>query len=278
MQAIPEDNIRYPVLVKLSNDSSASGFFLNGKNGSYFITAKHVFFDEEGAFTARTVTLTAYSSVLTEAKTIDVTLDLQTLLAGGRIKSHPTADVAVVGILVKTPEGFGIPPGAQLKLPGQGHSLVGVSIGGTKKYSEVLISNEVYVFGYPASLGIKNRPQIDFSRPLLRRGAVAGKNDANQTIVLDCPVYYGNSGGPVIEAEQVDLTTRRFSVIGVVSEFVPFVETWYNIQHKFQNVNIENSGYSVVVPMDQVFELVEPWENAGRETAKVPDTFGEVAD
>lgn len=165
-----------------------------------------------------------------------------------------------------------------MKLPGQGHSLVGVSIGGTKKYSEVLISNEVYVFGYPASLGIKNRPQIDFSRPLLRRGAVAGKNDANQTIVLDCPVYYGNSGGPVIEAEQVDLTTRRFSVIGVVSEFVPFIETWYNIQHKFQNVNIENSGYSVVVPMDQVFELVEPWENAALKTAKVPDTFGEVTD
>ena len=75
-------------------------------------------------------------------------------------------------------------------------------------------------------------------------------------------MYYGNSGGPVIESEQVDLTTRHVSVIGVVSEFVPFLESWYNLQHRFENVNIENSGYSIVVPMDQVFEVVEPWEAA----------------
>ena len=114
----------------------------------------------------------------------------------------------------------------------------------------------MYVFGYPTSLGIKEIPQIDPLRPLLRFGIIAGTNPARKSIILDCPSYPGNSGGPVLEVEEVDLVNRRFRVIGVVSQFVPFAETWVNKTHHYQNLTISNSGYTVAVSMDPVLDLI----------------------
>jgi len=41
-------------------------------------------------------------------------------------------------------------------------------------------------------------------------------------------------------------------------ELVPFIELSQSIHYKTINRNIENSGYSVVVPMDFVLELIQP--------------------
>ena len=89
-----------------------------------------------------------------------------------------------------------------------------------KHFDEVLTGNDVFVFGYPTSLGLKSDPtrppQFDPSLPLLRKGIVAGKNPRLHTLILDSPIYFGNSGGPALEVEQ-DGLQRRFRVIGVVS-------------------------------------------------------------
>lgn len=118
-----------------------------------------------------------------------------------------------------------------------------------------MVANEVFIFGYPVSLGLKNIPQIDFTKPLLRKGIVAGKNDTLRTLVLDCPVYWGNSGGPVLEVETVGVATKRFTIVGVVSAFVPLVETWRNETQGYQNIDVSNSGYSVASPLDPVMAL-----------------------
>jgi len=127
----------------------------------------------------------------------------------------------------------------------------------TKKYSEVLIGNDVYISGFPSSLGIKKIPQIDYHRPLLRKGIVSGKFDTRKTIIIDCPTFGGNSGGPVIELEDVNTGNQNVRVIGIISQFVPFVEKWINLQHRLTNIEFENSGYSVVIPIDKVIELIE---------------------
>jgi hypothetical protein len=101
------------------------------------------------------------------------------------------------------------------------------STDGIKKLSEVLTADDVYVFGYPSSIGIQQSPQIDYNTPLIRKGIVAGINDANKTIVLDCLTFQGNSGGPVLEVTRQGLSTN-FSVIGVISQYVPITETWVN--------------------------------------------------
>ena len=125
-----------------------------------------------------------------------------------------------------------------------------------KKYDDVLVANELFLFGYPTSLGIQGSPQLDSQRPLLRRGIVAGLNPSGKSIIIDCPSYPGNSGGPVVEADRTAFNAT-FKVIGVVSQFVPFEEKSISYPITYQNVNISNSGYTIVTPMDFVLELVK---------------------
>lgn len=110
------------------------------------------------------------------------------------------------------------------------------------------------VFGYPTSLGLQQFPQLDPMRPLLRKGIVAGTNPASRFLVLDCPVYFGNSGGPVLEVDRQGFG-EKLSIIGVVDQYVPFVQ-----QAGSQTIAMQvqtNSGYSLAIPMDSVLELAK---------------------
>ena len=125
-----------------------------------------------------------------------------------------------------------------------------------KKFNQVLVGNDVLLFGYPVSLALERNPKIDFSRPLLRRGIVAGEDVPANSIILDCPSYQGDSGGPVIE---VDVTgfERRLWLIGVMNSFVPFKDVLKSERFGYENITVENSGYSVITPMDYVLELMK---------------------
>ncbi len=52
------------------------------------------------------------------------------------------------------------------------------------------------------------------------------------------------------------VSTQTVPVIWVVSQFVPFAETRVNVTHRYQNLTISNSGYTVAVPMDPGLELI----------------------
>jgi hypothetical protein len=80
---------------------------------------------------------------------------------------------------------------------------------------------------------------------LLRKGIIAGKNDVLKAIILDCPIFYGNSGGLVIEVETMSLGNINYKAIGLITNFIPYNKIW-----------LQNSGYSIVVPMDFVEELI----------------------
>jgi hypothetical protein len=53
---------------------------------------------------------------------------------------------------------------------------------------------------------------------------------------------------------QIGVTS--FKIIGLVSSFVPFQEEWENKTYRYTYVGISNSGYTVIVPIDAVLELV----------------------
>ena len=112
-------------------------------------------------------------------------------------------------------------------------------------FDDVMVSNVVYIFGYPTSL--TKIPVLDIQIPLLRRGIVAGKNNRLKTIILDCPAFRGNSGGLVLQVED-QVFEQKFRAIGVISQFVPF--------YKGKDFP-ENSGYSIAVPLDFLFEIIE---------------------
>lgn len=256
-RAIPDDNLAYPVLVQLDAGSTGSGFFLNTAMDAHFVTASHVLFDEvSGNLKGKKATLLSYSKDPKETRKNSIKLDLPSLLAAKKIRKHPTQDVTTVHI--GTFEDGRIKPVSGVAAVQGSPGILGVGINNVKRFSDVLTANQIYVFGYPTSIGLKEIPQVDPLRPLLRVGIVAGTNPARKTIILDCPSYPGNSGGPVLEVEEVDPFNRHFQVIGVVSQFVSFAETWVNVTHKYQNLTLSNSGYTVAVPMDAVLELTIP--------------------
>ncbi|MFA6291361.1 MAG: serine protease, partial [Victivallales bacterium] len=255
-RAIPSDNLAYPVLVSLDTGSKGSGFFLSTGSGVYLVTSAHVLFDESsGNLRGRKAELLCYSKNPKETGKNIVQLDLSTLSAAKRIRKHSTEDVAIVYVADAEENAstgskrLRTVPGASLteKTPS---GILSVSLDNVKRFDKVWTANTIYMFGYPTSLSIKGDPQIDPVRPLLRFGIIAGTNPARKTIILDCPSYPGNSGGPVLEVEKIDLVNLRFHVIGVVSQFVPFAEPLVNPTRDSKSLTISNSGYTVAVSMD----------------------------
>jgi Trypsin-like peptidase domain len=188
---------------------------------------------------------------------------LATLLVAGNIKAHATQDVAVVKVSTSSAGQDSAKAGAtslSTVLPGvvlrqsSKTGILDVPLDNVKTFNQILTGNDVVVFGYPSSIGLQSLPQIDYLRPLLRKGIVAGTNPAKQSIILDCSVYFGNSGGPVLEVDRTGLGAV-FKIIGVVTEYVPFAQSAGS-----ETVGITllgNSGYSVAVPMDFVLELLK---------------------
>ena len=260
---IPTDNLSYPALIIFKNGSSGSGFFLADSLNLYLVTAKHVLFKlQTGKLRGDSATVLKYSITDSTEGEFRFELDLNSLLSGNNLRYHKNQDMALIyfaSILNRNNEQkreLNFVPGIRIKdksdIP-----FIGASISNLKKFDKVLVANEVIIFGYPSSIGIKNIPQIEYNRPLLRKGIVAGINRKTKTLILDCPSYPGNSGGPVLEIERNhSLGTINFKIIGIVSEYIPFLKKQtYQIQGLF-SVDTSNSGYSVATPIDSLFTLL----------------------
>jgi hypothetical protein len=48
----------------------------------------------------------------------------------------------------------------------------------------------------------------------------------------------------------------RMRIVGVVTEFIPYYDIWRSQRLKIDHVEVYNSGYSVVEPMETVRELL----------------------
>lgn len=277
-RAIPDDNLGYPVRIDLSDCRvkgaavQGSGFFFSTETEFYLVTARHVLFNvgeppqPGGALSllCKKAELTSYSRNPKEEQQNKFTLDLETLNSEGNVKAHSARDVAVVHIGMarrieadqSKPSPYHIDYLSGVTVVAHAPSgTTSAGVGSLKKFEEVLTTNDIYVFGYPSSIGIRQAPQIDYSTPLVRKGIVAGVNRFNKTIVLDCLTFFGNSGGPVLQISQLGPLTEA-KVIGIVSQYVPFTETWVNTTMNYSDVQVHNSGYSIAEPMDAVLELI----------------------
>ena len=175
----------------------------------------------------------------------EIEVQLTNLFKSGRVKYHPSQDVALIRIgnrrKVAGEDQIVFLEGLTKK---QGTGLLGVGKDNVKLFKEIIVGNPVFVFGYPTSITGIN-PWLDIKLPLLRKGIIAGKNEVLRAIILDCPVFQGNSGGLAIEVETTSLTEIKYKAIGLITNLVPYQTNW-----------IQNSGYSIVVPMDFVEELI----------------------
>jgi hypothetical protein len=247
-RALPDDNLSYPALIT-SKAGMGTGFFMANNGFTFLITAKHVLFDPAtNQLLDKTFSVLAYSEDLKDDTPNTAIIDTEKLGAENIIP-HRSQDV--VAVKMYSYHGGKVEPLRGVTATFSKSGIVAIGPDSVKRYDDVLIGNEVILMGYPTSLGLKNMPQVDLRRPLLRKGIVAGHTPQTRSIILDCPAYFGNSGGPVIEVDDLGMGARQFKVIGVVDQYVPYADGGKTF------LIMANSGYSVVTPMDFVAELIK---------------------
>lgn len=237
------------VLIESMNGSSGTGFFFYYSNQTYLITAKHVLYDMQTNTLLDSVILAEYyPEDVTKSKQNYLRMDLNKLSRDRNVKYSKDGDVAIIK-LSKSENINRLNEGAILNEDLPLNAIVVSQVG---CYDSAVLGDDVYIVGYPKSLGLSEAYQYDFNRPLLRKGALAGKSQKNNTLVVDCPSYPGNSGGPVYEVSY----SGDIKLIGIVVSFIPLVERELNLIYKTTNSHFVNSGYSVVEPVDKVIKLI----------------------
>jgi len=268
---IHHDNFSYSILLSVDHGKSkGSGFRLKYKGLNFIISARHVFYDGNDLLYGETVIATCPSSPLGNG-TITFEIDL----TKAKIFKSVNADVCII-LIGKNQHLF--EPTGHLKHETDDHKrpatleleeyvtlveqtakhFTSVDIEATRGLDKIGIANEVYLMGYPTSLGLTHSKYFDSTKPLIRKGIISGININEGTFIIDCPSYQGNSGGPIIEKGE----DGYFRVIGLVSQYIPYETTWYNNRERIKNVEIANSGFSVCVPFDKIVELIEQHINS----------------
>lgn len=192
--------------------------------------------------------LISYSPISDKEKNIFM-IDTKELYRDKNIQYHKSKDIAAIkiGESEQTKDSsitkITVIDGVRIL---QGSDILNLTEANTLKYDDVIVGNTVYTFGYPTSISNKNA-FLDIQLPLLRKGVVAGKNDLLKLIILDSPVYYGNSGGLVVEVVREPLKETSYAV-GIITNLIPFMRD--------DSKGYDNSGYSVAVPIDDILNLL----------------------
>lgn len=255
---ISDDPIVFSALISLSNGSSGSGFYINDNKYLYFVTANHVLYKKINntiSLQDNNATILSYS----RNKHLKITTigQLNILDNTNNIKTIINKDIAIIRLASLDANKIMVRKGVLINNPDNA-ILTSTHLTSLKQYDNVSIGSDIYIFGFPTSIGIQQFPQIEYEKPLLRKGILAGKNDISKKIILDCFVYWGNSGGPVLDAEEVSIGGRKYNIIGVITQFVPLVNKWEDIQ-KQSKLEVTNSGYSIAEPVDEIINIINNW-------------------
>ena len=263
---LPDILLTSPVFIEHKN-GTGTGFLISDSTNLYFVTARHIFMDptkkKSNILSVKEAKLTLYAEdPVTGEKTV-YKINLEAALSSGLIMASPKEDVLIIKIAeLEGAEGDKVAVKYYKKVVQKLTKSVFLNfipISVLEKYEDVNVGDEIFLLGYPASIGLKMSPQFDYSRPLLRRGIIAGKYDPRKSLILDCPTYPGNSGGPVIvKIVKIvkNITITEYKLVGVVVEFIPYKEQWVNTRSMVVNIDIFNSGYSVAVSASRILELL----------------------
>lgn len=121
----------------------------------------------------------------------------------------------------------------------------------------------VYALGFPMNL-------VDpIKIPICRLGCISRVTDAfllkngNPIFLVDAQTFPGNSGGPIISRpEHVSIagtpTNTKAYLIGILSAYLPYKDTLISQQTgEPRMIQTENSGLTIVHPVDRIKEVVE---------------------
>lgn len=241
--------------VIFKSGASGSGFLIDNQSNQWFVTAKHVLFNQDGTLIADSGVLRSFTNYGTSNQ-IRIEIDFKQALVANSLLPHSTHDVVVCLISTDFNEKkVRLMPYVK-RLDTSIANLLVIPTHMIGSFHQANVGNQVFMIGFPRSLGLKEMAQLDHEQPLLRGGFIAGTNPAKSTIVVDCAAYFGNSGGPVIQLE--NYPTERHRLIGLVSQLVP-QQSAFAVGKPPVRFEYINSGYAILEPMDFVFELINQY-------------------
>ena len=252
----------YATLLNVDFKSTGSGIVLDSGTKLYLVTAKHVLYDAHDVLVGKTLTATQYdpTDISIQPRIFAIDLEQSTITTVGK---HDLALIELGEIISRYKDETSgtkrtrtaVHSHIKITSAGAGSGLP-AKLSSLLPLKEIELGADVFLLGYPTSLGLQGNEYYDFSRPLLRKGVVAGVNQNKGTFVIDCPSYPGNSGGPVIQK----LSSGKFHLIGIVSKYIPFETRWHNSRERIVNIELSNSGYTVCVAVDEIINCVSPRE------------------
>jgi V8-like Glu-specific endopeptidase len=246
----------FTVSVVLEN-SKGSGFFFCYKGNMYVVTARHVLFREkEGSFNLY-ANAACIKAPDTKGKDADPAI-FENLLNDNNTYYNKTYDVGLIHLgSYRLKNNKTLLQASyreetiQTQLPTNMAQFYGEY--SAVSLNDVHVGTDIFIAGYPTSLGITQYMDFfDHDRPVVRKGIVSHVNYKKQHIIIDCFVFPGNSGGPVIQATNDE--DLKHTLIGLVSRYIPYRQIHVIPVENITNINYVNSGYALIVSMDHILE------------------------
>ena len=269
-RAVFKDDLRYmPVLLQVHATNSpnvavGTGFLTTYSNNLFFVTAAHCLFNMTSTNKSQLIGQDAILSLVPKGATNNdkcfYSLNLEKCSSYDQIKRHPTHDVAVIRLgfikpITNSNKHITYLSIDMTKSPCGGDILHWPASECFKLFNDIPEGSDSYIMGYPLELISGRSGEVDYTSPLIRRGIISQKNRITYKLIIDSAVFGGNSGGPVLIAEQSNITTTAFHIVGIVTQYVPDVTT-VNTSLGVTNAALVNSGYCVAEPIDYVLELM----------------------
>ena len=125
------------------------------------------------------------------------------------------------------------------------------------KENSIMEGSIVYALGFPMNL-----VEQDSQSPICRMGCISRiancfRKKKPSDFLIDAQTFPGNSGGPVVTREAGTGANGMAKLIGIVCAYIPYRESLYSRQtERERSVMEENSGLTVVQPVDRILEVV----------------------
>lgn len=251
---IIEKKIQCTVLIKIGK-GTGSGVLVRDTTYISLITAKHVIFDEKKDFKKLISTqalIQFYAKDFRADSANYILLDLNKLISNKLMLVDSLNDICVIKLAkIVNKNTINYFQGVLRFGHGVKYYADYLDDKAIIKKSEIFLGEDVFIVGFPSSIGLQQTPQFDYDKPLLKRGAIAGISDNFNTFIIDCPVFHGNSGGPVF-LERKSFEKYSLRLIGIVTQYIPVL----NPTALKKDLTIQNSSYAVIVPIEYALKLL----------------------
>lgn len=116
----------------------------------------------------------------------------------------------------------------------------------------------VFALGFPMNLVDQDRQY-----PICRLGCISRISNAFDVenaidFYVDAQTFPGNSGGPIVSRSECVKTKQEMALLGIVRAYIPYQEVLVSSQtNRPRSTMEENSGLTVVHPVDRILEVVK---------------------